>query len=98
MRRAVDVYRQVIKAAPLYQEAYALGLQAAQRAEDVDGIRWATVGILKQAWPANQEAVRNAALRIGQGDARRAARPRATRRRSTPSRPSSTRRWSATAW
>ena len=60
----MDVYRQVIKAAPLYQEAYALGLQAAKRADDVDGIRWATVGILKQAWPANQEAVRNAALRI----------------------------------
>ncbi len=62
-KRALDVYRQVIKVAPLHQEAYALGLQAAQRAEDVDGIRWSTVGILRQAWPANQEAVRNAALR-----------------------------------
>jgi hypothetical protein len=62
--RALDVYRQVIKAAPLYQEAYALALQAAQRAGSVEGIRWATVGILQQAWPANQEAVRNSALRI----------------------------------
>lgn len=62
--RAVEVYRQVIKAAPLYQDAYALGLQAAQRAADLDGIRWATVGILRQAWPENQVAVKNAALRI----------------------------------
>jgi hypothetical protein len=62
--RALDVYRQVIKVAPLYQEAYALALQTAQRAKNVEGIRWATVGILQQAWPANQEAVRNSALRI----------------------------------
>jgi hypothetical protein len=62
--RAVEVYRQVIKAAPLYQEAYAQALQAAERAHDVDGIRWATVGILRQAWPTKQEAVRHAAVRI----------------------------------
>ncbi len=62
--RALDVYQQVAKVAPLYQEAYALGLQAAERAGSVDGIRWATVGILERAWPANQEAVRNSALRI----------------------------------
>ncbi len=65
-RRAVDVYRQVIKAAPLYQEAYALALQAAKRAKDVDGIRWATLGILEQAWPTNQQAIRNTALRTAE--------------------------------
>jgi hypothetical protein len=61
--RALGVYRQVIKAAPLFQEAYALGLQAAERAKDIEGIRWATVGILEQAWPNNQQAIRNVALR-----------------------------------
>src|SRR5262249_13358149 len=62
-KRALEVYRQVIKLAPLCQEAYALGLQTAVRTNDVEGIRWSTVGILRQAWPSNQEAVRNAALR-----------------------------------
>jgi hypothetical protein len=61
--RALSVYRQVVKAAPLYQEAFALGLQAADRAKNVSGVRWATLGILEQAWPANQQAIRNTALR-----------------------------------
>ena len=30
------------------------------------GIRWATVGILKQAWPTDQQAIRNAAVRVAQ--------------------------------
>lgn len=63
-KRAVSVYQQVVKAAPLAQEAYALGLRAAQRAKDPAGIRWATVGILKQAWPADQQEIRNAAVRV----------------------------------
>ena len=64
--RAVDVYRQVAKAAPLEQDAYALGLRAAQRAKDADGIRWAAVGIIKQAWPTDQQEIRNSAMRIAQ--------------------------------
>ncbi|MBA3485038.1 MAG: hypothetical protein H0T51_24845, partial [Pirellulales bacterium] len=64
--RAVDVYQQVVKAAPLYHEAYTLGLRAAQRVKDNEGIRWATAGILKQAWPADQQAIRDAALRVAQ--------------------------------
>jgi tetratricopeptide (TPR) repeat protein len=64
--RAVSVYRQVIKAAPLYQDAFALGLRAAQRAKDTAGIRWAAVGILKQAWPTDQQAIRNTAVRVAQ--------------------------------
>ena len=64
--RAVDVYRQVAKIAPLEQDAYALGLRAAQRAKNTDGIRWAAVGIIKQAWPTEQQEFRNTALRIAQ--------------------------------
>ncbi|BBO31781.1 VWA domain-containing protein [Lacipirellula parvula] len=64
--RAVDIYRQVAKLDPLKSDAYALGLRAAQRANDVDGIRWASVGILKQAWPAEQQEIRNQAMRIAQ--------------------------------
>ena len=39
------------KIEPLRSEAYALGLRAAERCDDMAGIRWATVGILSQAWP-----------------------------------------------
>jgi hypothetical protein len=56
----------VVKLAPLEHDAYALGLRAAQRAKDVDGIRWAVVGIIKQAWPSKQQEIRNAAMRIAQ--------------------------------
>jgi hypothetical protein len=51
-RRAMLVYQQVAKLEPLRSEAYALGLRAAQRCDDEAGIRWATVGILGQAWPS----------------------------------------------
>ena len=63
-QRAVDVYRQVAKAEPLQHEAYALGLRAAQRCQDVDAIRWATLGILRQAWQDDQAIVRNTAFRV----------------------------------
>ena len=66
--RAVEVYRQVVKAAPLYHEAYAQALRAAERTGNVDDIRWATVGILSQAWPENQKSVPDAALRIATRD------------------------------
>ena len=63
-RRALDVYRQIIKVAPLHYEAYALGLRAAQRAEEESGIRWATVGVLSQAWPETQQEIYKTALRV----------------------------------
>lgn len=63
-RRAVRVYQQVVAADPLLHEAYALALRAAQRAEDLDGIRFATVGILGQAWPVQQMEIENVARRV----------------------------------
>ena len=46
------------KIEPLRREAYALGLRAAQRCDDLAGIQWATVGILSQAWPNDEAADR----------------------------------------
>lgn len=63
-RRALQLYQQVVKLDPLRSEAYALGLRAAQRADDTAGVRWATVGILEQAWPADQEVVKETAWRV----------------------------------
>ncbi|MEM8945097.1 MAG: hypothetical protein AAGD11_07935, partial [Planctomycetota bacterium] len=62
--RAVDVYRQVVKLAPLNREAYALGLRAAQRAKDTSGIRWATVGVLSNDLPKQQRAITDTARRV----------------------------------
>lgn len=62
--RALQVYQQVVKIDPLRSEAYALGLRAAQHANDAEGLRWATVGILEQAWPAEQEIVQETAWRV----------------------------------
>jgi hypothetical protein len=56
-RRAMLTYQQVVKIEPLRCEAYALGLRAAQRCDDIAGIRWATVGILSQAWPNNMREI-----------------------------------------
>ena len=62
--RAVEVYRQVVKVSPLHHEAYALALRAAQRAQDTDGIRWATVGVLSNDLPKQQQAIADTARRV----------------------------------
>jgi tetratricopeptide (TPR) repeat protein len=72
-RRAMLLYQQVVKIEPLRYEAYALGLQAAQSCDDVAGIRWATLGILSQAWPANMEEIESAAARTAKATLERLA-------------------------
>ena len=62
-QRALQIFRQVSKLAPLCHEPYWCGLQAAQRLNDLDGIRWATTGILSQAWPKKQAEVWQTAVR-----------------------------------
>jgi hypothetical protein len=62
--RAVDIYRQIVKLDPLLTEAYLHGMRAAQRAGDLDGIRWGTVGILSQAWTAEEAEVKQVAFRV----------------------------------
>jgi hypothetical protein len=54
----------VVKIEPLRSEAYALGLRAAERCDDLAGVRWATVGILSQAWPAELAEIELTASRI----------------------------------
>jgi hypothetical protein len=43
-------------------EVFVMALDAARKIGDEDGIRWATVGILNQAWPEHQHVVRKATL------------------------------------
>lgn len=72
-RRAMLVYQQVAKVEPLRSEAYAAGLRAAERANDLAGIRWATVGILSQAWPTNMAEIELSASRIAKATLERLA-------------------------
>jgi hypothetical protein len=72
-RRAMLLYQQVVKIEPLRSEAYALGLRSAERADDVAGIRWATVGILSQAWPTNMAEIEASASRTAKATLERLA-------------------------
>jgi hypothetical protein len=65
-QRALKIYRQVSEADPYRPEPYVQGLQLSKRVDDLDGIRWATVGILRQAWPKDREQIAHHALRVAE--------------------------------
>jgi len=56
-QRALDMFREAAQLVPLRPEPYVAALNAAQRIDDLEGIQWACVGILRQAWPADQAHV-----------------------------------------
>jgi hypothetical protein len=55
--RALDMFRQVSEAFPLRPEPYMHGLDLSMRSNNLDGIQWSTVGILRQAWAKDQISV-----------------------------------------
>jgi hypothetical protein len=61
--RALKIFHQVTVLEPLRPEPYLYGLQLAQRLNDLDGIRWSSVGILKQEWPRDKHSVVQSASR-----------------------------------
>lgn len=61
-KRAVQVLMDVSYDRPGFVEPYVLGLKAAKKANDIEGIQWATLGILGQAWPTHQSVVKEAVL------------------------------------
>ncbi len=61
--RALKIYRQVAQMDPSRFEPYMHGLDLAVRVGDVDGIQWACVGVLNQAWPADKTDVVDLARR-----------------------------------
>ena len=63
-KRALQVYRQVAQLEPLRPEPFVHGLRVAQKANDLDGIQWTTVGILSQAWPSQQMPLWEQAARV----------------------------------
>jgi hypothetical protein len=63
-RRALGIFRQVSRMEPLRPEPYLLGLRAAQRIDDLEGLKWATLGILRQVWSRKQIEVWKTADRV----------------------------------
>ena len=61
--RALKIFHQVTVLEPLRPEPYLYGLQLAQRLNDLEGIRWSSLGILKQEWPRDKNSVVQSASR-----------------------------------
>jgi hypothetical protein len=62
--RAIEVYRQASHLDPLRPEPYMLGLKAARAANSLEGLKWASLGILGQAWPKEQASVWQAGMGV----------------------------------
>jgi uncharacterized membrane protein YgcG len=62
--RALKLFHEVAAANPTRPEPYAMALNTAQRLNDQDALRWASVGVLRQAWPQGQEQLRLRALGV----------------------------------
>jgi len=60
--RALSIFQQVSAVVPARHEPFVYGLQAAKRAKNFEGIKWAAVGILSQAWPREQANIWNSGL------------------------------------
>ena len=63
-QRALQIYRQAAALDPIRPEPYMLGLRAARTADDLDGLKWASLGILGQAWPKQQDSIWQAGVGV----------------------------------
>jgi len=61
-KRAIRLLMDVAEQYPGSVEPFVLGLRAAQRIEDEEGVRWATSHILSEAWPNNRHIVKEAVV------------------------------------
>jgi hypothetical protein len=66
-KRALSIFRQVSAADPLRPEPLQYGLELASRVNDLDGLKWASIGVLQQAWPADKKELSDRAFRVAQG-------------------------------
>ena len=65
-KRALSIFRQVSAAEPLRPEPLQYGLQLASLVNDIDGQQWASLGVLRQAWPNEKRELPNQANRVAQ--------------------------------
>ncbi|MEN6458868.1 MAG: hypothetical protein ABFC63_08050 [Thermoguttaceae bacterium] len=62
--RAIEVYRLAANVDPVRPEPYMLALKAARAANDQEGLKWASLGIVGQAWPKQHADVWEAGLGV----------------------------------
>jgi hypothetical protein len=60
--RAIRLLKDIAAKDPANPEPFVLGLRAAQKANDLAGIKWATIGVFSQEWPDYPEIVREAKI------------------------------------
>jgi hypothetical protein len=65
--RALELYRQVSKMQPMRPEPYVLGLGIAKHNDDVEGLKWTSLGILAQGWTNDQQPIFDEAKRVAAG-------------------------------
>ena len=56
-RSALRLLRTIAATEPARAETYAMAPKLARRSHDPDGVRWACLGVLRQAWPLDQKDV-----------------------------------------
>jgi len=59
-KRAIRLLKGFARANPTRTEPFVVGLQAAQKIKDIEGIKWATAGVFSQEWPDHPEVVKQA--------------------------------------
>lgn len=62
--RSLSVYQQVAQLAPWRHEPYMNGLRVAQEIDDLEGIKWATAGIISRAWTGDNAEVWDTGIRV----------------------------------
>ncbi|MCP4464168.1 MAG: hypothetical protein GY819_15360, partial [Planctomycetaceae bacterium] len=61
-QRALSLLKSISEQHPSRHEPYAVAMRAAKSINDLEGLKWATVGILSQEWPDYPEELRAAFL------------------------------------
>jgi hypothetical protein len=56
-RRAFQLYQNMSTLRPYDPEPYAFALTVAKRMDDPEAVKWASLGVLRQAWPAKFERI-----------------------------------------
>jgi len=56
-KRALELYRQVAKMQPSRPEPYVFGLRVAKHLNDVEALKWTSLGVLSQAWGSSQRFI-----------------------------------------
>lgn len=61
-KRALRLLKYISETNPARHEPFAVAMRAAKRINDVEGIKWATLGILSQEWPNHPQELKDAFL------------------------------------